>query len=84
MLAELIFFLAVAFFVPLIARKRRFFFVQIWQHSNSRFMDLAALSGSNIRRKCDVRFFPLQHLRQDIVPARQCCLLYTSPSPRDS
>ena len=36
-------------------------------------MDLAALSGSNIRRQCDVRFFPLQHFRQDIVPARQCC-----------
>ena len=36
-------------------------------------MGLAALSGSNIRRQCDVRFFPLQHFRQDIVPARQCC-----------
>ena len=48
-------------------------FVQIWQHSHVRFMGLAALSGSNIRRQCDVRFFPLQHFRQDIVPARQCC-----------
>ena len=49
------------------------FFVQIWQHCNSLFMDLAASSGSNIRRQCDVRFFQLQHFRQDIVPARQCC-----------
>ena len=65
--------LAVAFFVPLIARKRRFFFVEIWQHSHGQFMGLAALSGSNIRRQCGVRFFPLQHFRQDIVPARQCC-----------
>ena len=46
---------------------------QIWKHSHDRFMGLAALSGSEIRRQCDVRFFALQHFRQEIVPARQCC-----------
>ena len=49
------------------------FCVQIWKHSHDRFMGLAALSGSDIRRQSDVIFLPLQHFRQDIVPARQCC-----------
>ena len=63
----------VAFFVHYLLVSAASCFVQIWQHSHVRFMGLAALSGSNIRRQCDVRFFPLQHFRQDIVPARQCC-----------